>query len=86
MIQQEKRKLINFINIIIIMKVLNKLTISSEKILKSEELINLKGGGTCWCYAEDYMSVLGNMAATDWESCSWGCWSVYKTGEISFDA
>lgn len=32
------------------MKKLNKLQISPEKLMKNEELIHLRGGTNCWCF------------------------------------
>lgn len=32
------------------MKKLNKLQINSEKLMKNEELITLRGGTNCWCF------------------------------------
>ena len=38
------------------MKKLGKLTINPEKVIKNEELVNLRGGYNmylCWCYCDD---------------------------------
>ena len=68
------------------MKKLNKLEINPEKVLKNEELINLRGGGWCSCYNYDYMNFLGSFATTDWQTCYDSCWAMYDTGECTFDA
>jgi len=40
------------------MKKINKLEISSEKIMKNEELINLQGGYQGWCCYCEGISIL----------------------------
>lgn len=34
------------------MKTLGKLNINTEKLMKNEELITVKGGSNCWCFRE----------------------------------
>jgi hypothetical protein len=52
------------------MKKLNKLEINPKKLMKNEELLNLRGGyeGGGWC---GYMYV----------DCPWGAWSGPACGE-----
>jgi natural product precursor len=44
------------------MKNLNKLQLNSDKIMKNEELITLRGGTNCWCFSGDKQS--GGICAT----------------------
>jgi hypothetical protein len=56
------------------MKKLNKLQINSEKLIKNEELILLRGGydyNCCICY--DDMTPMGYMAAWNAADCWYQC-------------
>ena len=65
------------------MKKLSKLSISREKIMKNEELINLQGGyGTTFCCfcngyygmgAKDQFECLENCLAIGFSSMKWVC-------------
>ncbi len=60
------------------MKTLNKLNINSEKLMKSEELLILKGGyggACCWCVDQNEI-IHGAMAASDPVSCNAYCSAV----------
>jgi len=55
------------------MKKLNKLEINTEKIMKSGDLISLRGGylggSCCWCANTTYPFAIGAMAASDSGDC-----------------
>lgn len=56
------------------MKNLRKLSINSGKIIKSDELITLKGGGTCYCTnCSSYGRYLG---AGSYSECLTACWEI----------
>ena len=70
---------------LIIMKKLGKLKIEHGKILKEEELLNLKGGDWCgWCDVtcpSDHFG--GQSCAAGWQEATILCdlwWSRYDTG------
>ncbi len=67
------------------MKKLTKLGISPEKIMKNEELINLKGGyGENWCcFCNGYMA----MGAQTQIECTFNCIDAgYQSGSWQCDA
>ena len=54
------------------MKKLNKLHLNTGKLLRKEELIQLKGGEPiCWCYCG--LQLMGRMSATNEEDCDIAC-------------
>lgn len=54
------------------MKNVDKFKISPEKILRNDELLNLRGGGTCVCYHNDHtIAITGS--AQNVEECSAMC-------------
>jgi hypothetical protein len=57
------------------MKKLGKLQINSEKLMKNEELTSLRGGygaGTCCCWDEDCICVIGYLVS-DTGNCDNDC-------------
>lgn len=67
------------------MKLLTKLVINPEKVMKNEELLTLKGGldcesCTCYRYQDDYC--YGYLASTT-GNCGWDCSEVWpgSTGQ-----
>jgi hypothetical protein len=59
------------------MKKLGKLTISREKIMKNEELINQQGGyqgWCCWCGGHGFMGGVDNAG-----ECETACRQAYNT-------
>jgi len=68
------KELLNLLNPFI-MKKLGKITISPEKIMKNEELINLQGGYQGWCcFCEGH----GIMYASTQDQCTLYCDLVYN--------
>lgn len=65
------------------MKTLGKLNINSEKIMKNEELMNLKGGVNCICFDPmlNQVCVTGTADSAEacHEMCAYACWSVDYT-------
>ena len=66
------------------MKKLGKLSINLEKVIKNEELVNLKGGYaeyacTCTCFSEIGMNELGYVFADDGR-CHAVCSDFYGPG------
>ena len=60
------------------MKKIGKISINPEKVIKNEELTNLRGGSytaCCWCYEDD--DVLGSIVGTTYENCAKDCMNVY---------
>lgn len=58
------------------MKTLGKINVNPERIMKNNELLKVKGGGTCTCYTGDYQNVIGTCSAYDFDSCQSCCQSV----------
>jgi len=66
------------------MKKLGKLLINPEKLMKNEELLNLKGGyeGMAVCVCTDNTGVIGNIILPVYcstESCTTECIYVFKS-------
>jgi natural product precursor len=62
------------------MKKLNKLQINSEKLMKNEELIALRGGyGTncCACYDSIHYGLVGHIPNSSQINCNTDCVSYY---------
>ena len=63
------------------MKKLGKLSINVDKIMKNEELVNLKGGypgyGTCTCYNQYTYCCYGYVAVDDGNQCYTACETLY---------
>lgn len=57
------------------MKKLSKLQINSEKLMKNEELITLRGGTNCWCWRDsEYLQRCGiTGTAGSYEDCHAMC-------------
>jgi hypothetical protein len=56
------------------MKRLNKISIISDKIIKPDELIILKGGGTCYCTGcSNYGEYIGAGSPSE---CSAACFEI----------
>jgi len=58
------------------MKKLNKLCINSEKLMKNEELVIIRGGyvNCCQCYTRDPIpQLVGYMAAWNQADCTYQC-------------
>ena len=54
------------------MKKLGKLQINSEKVMKKEELISLKGGTNCLCRnGSEMCGITGTAGSAD--ECDWMC-------------
>lgn len=65
------------------MKKLNKLQINSEKMMKNEELISLRGGTNCWCqYASGSWCMTGT--APDFPVCQEMCVAAGCDGQVIF--
>ena len=62
------------------MKTLGKLNINSNKLMKNEELMSLKGGTNCWCFEGIMHQVCstGTASSADEcrEMCAYACWAV----------
>lgn len=59
------------------MKKLNKLQINSEKLMKDEELLTLRGGDgpCCVCLQPGSDKVMGYMAASNQQECHDACYT-----------
>ena len=60
------------------MKKLGKLSINVDKLIKNEELVNLRGGDyydslTCTCYNSFEMCFYGFITVSNENSCEMGC-------------
>ena len=64
------------------MKRLNKIQINSERLMKNEDLVTLRGGyGTGCCICKNWQGeTIGVIAGTTIEMCNWDCFSTYGTG------
>jgi hypothetical protein len=67
------------------MKTIERLTFRNDKIIKSEELIKLKGGtepvGDACCYCKRWDgSDLGVMGLVTISECNSTCFDTYQTG------
>jgi natural product precursor len=61
------------------MKKLNKLEINTEKVMKNEELVSLRGGyggACCICANNTYPYAIGAMAASNSTECRLNCISA----------
>lgn len=64
------------------MKKIGRLEINSERLMKNEDLMILRGGyggSCCWCMDRD-MNIMGAMAASNPQDCTNSCWLMYWFG------
>jgi len=66
------------------MKTLKKLQVNSDKLLKNEELIALKGGTNCFCLRTNDGSFCASGTATSASECLEMCHAACSTGTYIF--
>lgn len=72
------------------MKTIGKIKINPQNMLVKEELLRLQGGsGFCYCYTNDYQSLIGACITSNWNECDNVCWNdwhlIYSNIQIAWD-